>query len=131
MTIQLNNMLVNPNFEAGFSRWFPVNCAISTGAKDGAFCAEMAGGTIFSSLQQAVPVAPGQGYYLGFSLKNAQALASKQIVVTVNFFNTGFVFLATGLSLLIPASTLSNLAELRRSNFRCSQQRRLRPAFLQ
>lgn len=108
MTVQLNNKLANPGFEGGFSSWFPVNCSISNGAMEGAFCAEMTGGLVPSSLQQAVPVAPGQGYFLGFSLKNAQTLPSQPIVATINFLTAGLVYLMTGFTMTIPANTLSN-----------------------
>lgn len=102
MAIQLGNRIINGSFEAGLTSWVGVNTTLSSVAKEGFQSAVLLGGTPVTSLQQSVPVEPGEGLFLSVSFARNTPGQSAAIVVTVNFLNASNQYINNGLTLIVP-----------------------------
>jgi BclB C-terminal domain-containing protein len=102
LAIQLGNRLLNSSFEAGLASWIGVNTAVSSNSKEGFQSAALLGGAPATSLQQSVPVAPGEGLFLSVSLARNTPGQSAAVVITVNFLNAANQYISNGVTLIVP-----------------------------
>jgi hypothetical protein len=67
--IRLGNKIINGSFENGFDSWVTVNAVLNASAKTGSLSAMLVNKVTAPSVQLAVNVEPGAGYYVSVSLK--------------------------------------------------------------
>ena len=108
LTINLGNKIINGSFENGFDSWFPVNGVLNASAKTGSLSATLVNGASAPSVNQAVDVEPGAGYYVSVSLKRNGAGISPITVISVNYLDSDINFLGTGLQLVIQEGHFTN-----------------------
>lgn len=102
LAIQLGNRIINGSFEAGLTSWIGVNASLSSVSKEGFQSAVLLGGTPATSLQQSVPVQPGEGLFLSVSFARNTPGQSAAVVATVNFLNAANQYISNGLTLIVP-----------------------------
>jgi len=103
LTIQLENRLINGNFDSGLAAWTTANASVSTIAKEGLFSAALNASSGVALLEQIVVAQPGEGMRLSASLTKIQAGHTPPISLVVDFLDAGNVLLATGLQINIQA----------------------------